>query len=187
MDAALLVLGILVVLFDAYAYKKYMEGRERLESVYSSKHRALAVKKQFDEDQAENKAIPLTTQPTSTQSSLDVAFIAPPAAGHTTHVPAEIEIPLRQQARQAVPESVHPIQPARDVELALLRSEFAALQKKIFSLEKTIAARPVSKQFTPANLDAKEAELQRMFFKRQIDPETYRAMRAEITRMRLGI
>jgi len=183
MDVELLVLGILVVAFDAYAYKKYVEGRDRLESAYSTRQRALLVKKQFEEDQ--KPAETTATQKTGTALAEDAGLIAPPAPG------LDIEIPFKQPAPKPPTEFVQPVQPTpTEAELAVLRSELAALQKKISSLEKTIIARTAvraTQGVTQAELDAKEAELQKMFFKRQIDPETYRAMRAEMTRMRLGL
>jgi len=183
MDAALLLAGILVLAFDAYAYRIYVAGRESLDAVYSSTRRALQVKDYFDADQ-------------EPQGAADEAFIARKQAALPAK-PFEINVPFRRVLARA-PEATQAF-PARaaagrtgEAEIAFLRGELESLKNRFVLLERASPA-PAGAEgggrggFSAADLDAKQAELHRLFMKRQVSDDTYRAVCAEIAKIRLGL
>ena len=180
MDSALLVAGILVVAFDAYAYSIYSKSRESVESVYSSTERALRVKRHFDADQE-----PLEQfhgQKPARQG--DSAVIA--GKGASSQVEAvEINVPLKQ-GRVGAPEFVQ--NSSSGAELVFLRGEVESLRQKLAAVERVSAQAASGRaRLSVSEIDSKQAELHRLFMRRQISDDTYRTMCAEIAKIRLGI
>ena len=185
MDAALLLLGIVVVLFDAYAYNKYVGSRDRLESAYSSRRRALGVKRQFEADQA-----PVAKAPQVLPHDV------PPEAHAAEYRPAA-EVVLVSESNPGAaetewlsqnPETFTGYAASSDAEIRALKSELSEIQAKITSLESAFVSGPAgASDAAEKDLEAKEAELKKMFMKREIDLDTYRAVHNEIAKARLGL
>lgn len=211
MDVAILLFGIAVVLFDAYAYSRYVNrkvrrgGGESAELARPSSERALAIKKQFEEDQkngypaqaarvrADELLQPVTAPVAAGAGQAEqpfADFFWDAAAVEPGEQDAPAQLDIRVPLKRLEFDFFHQVQPdPREMEMAVLRGELAGLRRKIVSLEK-IAYAPVRarvKKVTSEELLAKETELHKMFCKREIDAGTYQAMRAEITKMRLGL
>jgi len=180
MDAVLLVAGILVVAFDAYAYSIYSQGRESLETVYSSTERALRVKRHFDADQEPMEQF--NGQKPARKG--DSAVIAGKSTSSQVEA-VEINVPLKQD-RAGAPEFVQ--NSANGTDLVLLRGEVESLRQKLAAVERVyIQATSGRTRLSLAEIDSKQAELHRLFMRRQISDDTYRTMCAEIAKIRLGI